>query len=344
MSPAQNTKNVIVTGASGYIGGTICIELKKQGYTVIGIDRRSLPKHLESYVDQFVNECFTHPWSLEHIEKKPVAVIHCAGTSLVGPSIKNPHDYYENNVIRTEKYLDYIRRWSPFTKFIFSSSAAVYGDPLGAILIEGAQTKPISPYGESKLMTEMMLKTFNKAYGLNYVAFRYFNACGAVEGGLHGQEPEATHIFAKIFEAVEKNEAFTLYGANYPTKDGTCVRDYVHVTDIAKAHILAIENNIKGIYNIGSVRGYSNLEIFDAVETFLLNEEVIHNKIVVHIEPNREGDPSTLIASSTKLKSETNWKPEKDLYDIIHDLYCWYFSENYMKLKKRSSNVIHPAI
>ena len=119
MSPVQNTKNVIVTGASGYIGGTICIELKKQGYTVIGIDRRPLPKHLESYVDQFVKACFTHPWSLEHIENGPVAVIHCAGTSLVGPSIRNPHDYYENNVIKTEKYLDYIRRWSPFTKFIF---------------------------------------------------------------------------------------------------------------------------------------------------------------------------------------------------------------------------------
>jgi len=118
----------------------------------------------------------------------------------------------------------------------------------------------------------------------------------------------------------------------------------VHVTDIAKAHILAIENNIKGIYNIGSVRGYSNLEIFDAVEIFLLNEEAIHNKIVVHIEPNREGDPATLIASSAKLKSETNWKPEKDLNNIINDLYCWYFSENYMKLKKRSSNVIQPAI
>ena len=121
MSQNQNTNTVIVTGAAGYIGGATCIALKEKGYRVVGIDLRPLPEHLESYVDQFVKECFTHPWSLEHIEREPIAIIHCAGTSLVGPSIKNPHDYYENNVVRTEKYLDYIRRWSPNTKFILLS-------------------------------------------------------------------------------------------------------------------------------------------------------------------------------------------------------------------------------
>ena len=112
MSQKQNTKTVIVTGAAGYIGGSICIELKKQGYKVIGIDRRKLPEHLEQYVDQFVCECFTHPFSLEHIEKEPIGIIHCAGTSLVGPSVINPWEYYDNNVSKTLKYLDYIRRWA----------------------------------------------------------------------------------------------------------------------------------------------------------------------------------------------------------------------------------------
>ena len=201
MSLAQNTKNVIVTGAAGYIGGATCIALKEKGYTVIGVDKRKLHKHMEYYVDQFVNECFIHPFSLELIERNPIAVVHCAATSLVGPSVENPSDYFDNNVAKTLKYLDYIRRWAPDVKFVFSSSASVYGEPIGMILTEGSETKPISPYGESKLMTEMMLERFRIAYGLKYVSYRYFNACGAVEGGEHGQEPDATHIFARLFEA-----------------------------------------------------------------------------------------------------------------------------------------------
>jgi len=330
-----NTK-VIVTGAAGYIGGAICIELKKQGYTVIGVDRRKLPKHLEKYVDTFVNECFTHPFSLEHLEKDPIAVIHCAGTSLVGPSMENPWEYYDNNVAKTLKYLDYMRRWSPNIKFIFSSSASVYGSPDTAVVFEGTRTEPISPYGESKLMTEKMLHWFEKAYGLNYVSFRYFNACGAVEDGLHGQEPGATHIFAKLFEAAMAGEDFTLNGANFPTPDGTCVRDYIHVTDIAKAHILAIEENIKGIYNIGSIKGYSNLEIFRKVEDYLIDEELLNNAIVMHVEKAREGDPAMLVANSDKLQKESSWKPEKNIDAIIANLHQWYFSSAYEKLQKRS--------
>ena len=330
-----NTK-VIVTGAAGYIGGAICIELKNRGYNVIGIDRRKLPNHLEKYVDTFVNACFTHPFSLEHIEKDPIAVIHCAGTSLVGPSMENPSEYYDNNVANTLKYLDYIRRWSPNIKFIFSSSASVYGSPDTAVVFEGTRTDPISPYGESKLMTEKMLNWFEKAYGLNYVSFRYFNACGAVEGGLHGQEPGATHIFAKLFEAAIEEKDFTLNGANFPTHDGTCIRDYIHVTDIAKAHILAIEENIKGIYNIGSIKGYSNLEIFTKVENFLIDEELLNDGIVMHVEKAREGDPAMLVANSDKLQSETSWKPEKNIEAIINDLYDWYLSSAYKKLQKRS--------
>ena len=189
-----NTNTVIVTGAAGYIGGATCIALKKNGYRVVGVDKRKLHTHMEHYVDHFVNECFTHPFSLEYLEHKPVAVIHCAATSLVGPSIENPSEYFDNNVAKTLKYLDYIRRWAPNTKFVFSSSASVYGEPIGMILSELSETKPISPYGESKLMTEMMLERFKIAYGLKYVSYRYFNACGAVEGGNMVKSP-MLHIY-----------------------------------------------------------------------------------------------------------------------------------------------------
>lgn len=328
MSQNQNTKTVIVTGAAGYIGGSICIELKRLGYRVVGVDRRHR-KHLDIYYDKFIQDDFVSPSSLMEIENNPVAVIHCAGTSLVGPSVLNPTEYYENNVVKTFKYLDYIRRWSPKTKFIFSSSASVYGSPINGTCLETDQPNPISPYGQSKLMTEMMLESFSKAYGLEYVSFRYFNACGAVEGGAHGQEPEATHIFARLFESAYGNKPFTLYGSLYDTPDGTCIRDYVHVTDIANAHIIAIENSIKGIYNIGSIKGYSNLEIFNAVETYLINEEVIRNEIVMMVDKPREGDPAVLIADSSKLQKDTNWKPKKTIDNIIEDLCDWYHSVNY---------------
>jgi UDP-glucose 4-epimerase len=337
MSQQQNIKTVIVTGAAGYIGGAICIELKKQGYRVVGIDRRVSP-HLKSYYDEFIQCDFIDTKSLNCIaDNIPNSIIHCAGTSLVGPSMTDPIEYYENNVAKTAKYLEYITKYSPGTKFIFSSSASVYGNPEKShMLFEKSDTNPISPYGESKLMTEMMLNWHNKAYGLQYVSFRYFNACGAVEGGIHGQEPNATHIFAKIFEAAMSNEAFTMYGIDYPTKDRTCVRDYIHVTDIAKAHILAIENNLKGIYNIGSVKGHSNLEVFVKTENFLLDAERIGDGIVFNVAPRRDGDPAILIANSEKLQSETSWKPECDLDKIIEDLFDWYDSRAFQEMAKRS--------
>lgn len=344
MSQNQNIETVIVTGASGYIGGATCIELKKKGYRVVGVDKRKLPEHLKPYVDQFVNECFTHPWSLEHIEKEPLGVIHCAGTSLVGPSMENPWEYYDNNVSKTLKYLDYIRRWAPDVKFVFSSSASVYGDPIGAIIFEGSKTDPISPYGESKLMTEMMLARFKMAYGLRYVAYRYFNACGAVEGGAHGQEPGATHIFAKLFEAAMEDEGFTINGVDYLTRDGTCVRDYIHVSDIAEAHVLAIDTSIEGIYNIGTLKGHTNLEVFTAVENFLIDNEVLNRGIVCHFDARREGDPASLIASPQKLQLDTGWRPQRTLDTIIEDLYDWYMSRTYDKIKKRSLSDIQPAL
>jgi UDP-glucose 4-epimerase len=329
-------RTVIVTGAAGYIGGAISIELHRQGYYVIGVDRRPLPDHLTKYFKNFVQDEFNGPKSKLELLSLPAAIVHCAGTSLVGPSVKNPEEYYDNNVSKTLKYITDVRRYSPTSKFIFSSSASVYGAPETPIaLTENSNTNPISPYGETKLMTEMMLKSFSKAYGFKYVSFRYFNACGAVANGLHGQEPEATHIFARLFESIKTNTPFYLYGTDYNTSDGTCVRDYIHVTDIAKAHISAIEHSIEGIYNIGSraqqhtdVAGHSNLSIIKAVGRYF------GKNLSVEVVNKREGDPAFLIANSSKLYKDVNWQPENTLDNIIKDLDDWYSSDNYAKRTK----------
>lgn len=328
----QNTK-VIVTGAAGYIGGQICIELKRKGYYVIGIDIRYRP-HLNKFYDEFHQVDFLSDTSAELLYKHmPKAIIHCAGTSLVGPSIKNPAIYFSNNVRKTNIYLDQILTSCPDTKFIFSSSASVYGSPMGK-MTEGHLTLPVSPYGESKLMIEKIMAAYEKAYELDYVSFRYFNACGADEEGQHGQEPNATHIFAKLFEAAKEDKPFTLYGMTYDTKDLTCVRDYVHVQDIADAHIMSIEKDMKGIYNIGSGDGFTNLELFVEVEEFFKKE------LVMIVESPREGDPAVLIADPTKL-FDLGYKTKRNLENIIESLNLWYNSEIYNR--QRTSIDIHPS-
>jgi UDP-glucose 4-epimerase len=315
----QNTK-VIVTGAAGYIGGQICIQLKEKGYYVIGVDVRR-KDHLKKFYDEFVQTDFDSYLSHKLVrDHNPAAIIHCAGTSLVGPSLKNPRIYFHNNVVKTYNYLNMLLNSSPDTKFIFSSSAAVYGVPdTNTSMDETHPTNPISPYGESKLMVEKMLKWLSNAHGLNYVAFRYFNACGADLLGRHGQEKGATHIFAKLFEALNSRTEFTLYGTGYNTEDGTCVRDYIHVQDVADAHIKAIEENYAGIYNIGTGEGKTNLQIQMEVEKYT-NEE-----LVTFIDKRREGDPDYLVADPFSL----GFKPKYSIKDIIRSLDLWYASPIY---------------
>ena len=193
-------KTIVVTGSSGYIGGTICYLLKQKGYKVVAIDSRPQP-HLHQYYDVHIVDDFCSYNSFSIIKNnEPAAIIHCAGTSLVGPSLHDPGPYFHNNLNKTQSLLDFLANEKINTKIIFSSSAAVYGDYDNSF-DEYSETKPISPYGESKLMIETSLKWYKKIFGLDYVAFRYFNACGAVPGGIHGQEPDATHIFAKLFDA-----------------------------------------------------------------------------------------------------------------------------------------------
>ena len=312
---------VIVTGSAGYIGGQTALLLADSGHEVYGIDRREPPAHLRGVVNRFLLQDFASDVALSWIlDKHPSAIIHCAGTSLVGPSIKDPAEYYDNNVVKTFKLLNVIRRALPNTRIIFSSSAATYGIPPASLPCqEHFATKPISPYGESKLMIEQMLKSFNVGYNLDYVAFRYFNACGADPQRRHGQEPNATHLIGRVLESLRDNQTFTLNGTDFDTYDGTCVRDYIHVEDIARAHMLALSQNIPaGIYNLGSAKGTSNREIIERAE------RITGRKLNLVEGPRREGDPDALTADPAKFDALAGLWKKYSLDDMIQHAWNWY--------------------
>jgi UDP-glucose 4-epimerase len=311
---------VIVTGAAGYIGGQTVLHLLDQGHEVYGIDRRPLPANLASVLDQFLLQDFSSDSALEWIRYyTPDAVIHCAGTSLVGPSMMTPSEYYENNFVKTKRLCDWLLALEKRPRFIFSSSAATYGDPVMTPCSELDPPLPMSPYGESKLMIDWMLNSYHNAYGLDYVSFRYFNACGADPQGRHGQEPGATHIIARVLESILNGNTFTLYGNNYPTSDGTCIRDYIHVSDIAHAHAMAMDTSVPvGVYNLGTSSGHSNREIV------ALAEKVTDQQVDLSTGPIRAGDPAVLTASADKFNNTTGWMPRYNLEEIITHVWAWY--------------------
>jgi UDP-glucose 4-epimerase len=313
-------KITVITGVSGYIGGQTALMLKDAGERVIGIDRRPLPLHLTGVCDRFIQEDFASTHALSAIVlERPDAVVHCAGTSLVGPSIANPAEYYENNVVKTFELLTLIRKALPKTKFVYSSSAATYGEPVMLPIHEVDPAEPVSPYGQSKLMVDMMLQSYHHAYNLNYVSFRYFNACGADPQARHGQEPGATHIIARVLEAIRDDAEFTLNGVDFPTPDGSCVRDYVHVNDIARAHSLAIYHDVPpGVYNLGSNNGVSNREIIAAAK------RVTGRKLKVVMGAARPGDPPQLTASAAKFGMVAGSWLHYTLDDMIQHAWNWY--------------------
>ena len=313
-------KTIVVTGVAGYIGGQVALQLKDAGHTVVGIDCRPLQKHQKGLLDSFVLADFDSDTAFKKLlNLRPDAIVHCAGTSLVGPSIKNPSEYYFNNVAKTLELITFITRAMPQTRFIFSSSAATYGEPVMVPCDEVDPTEPVSPYGESKLMIDMMLESYHRAYELDYVSFRYFNACGADPQGRHGQEPGATHIIARVLESIRDNQEFTLYGDNYPTPDGTCIRDYVHVDDIARAHVLALDQTIPaGIYNLGSNMGTSNREIIAAAE------RITNKTLTVTVGELRVGDPPMLTASADKFNAVAGAWQSHSLDDMIQHAWAWY--------------------
>ena len=316
---------VIVTGASGYIGGQTVLTLKDQDYRVIGVDLVPPSENLVHALDAFYLGDFASDHALSLIDEyKPLAIIHCAGTSLVGPSILNPREYYDNNFVKTKTMLDYmIDRKLLDTRVIFSSSAAVYGEPDLVPIVESDPKMPISPYGESKLMIEQMLQSYHLAYGLNYVALRYFNACGADPQGRHGQAPGATHIIARVLESTRDSQTFYLNGNTYSTPDGTCIRDYVHVADIAEAHSLAINRAVlTGCYNLGTKSGASNKEII------ALAEKVTGKNVNVIVTHKREGDPAELTADPEFFKEASGWQLQYTLEDVVRHAWKWYVRED----------------
>lgn len=308
------SKLIGVTGATGFIGGAICYELKKRGYTVIGLDLEKRP-HVMPYIDSFFHADFVDiPTFHNPIWRECTAIIHCAGTSLVGLSIRKPMSYYHNNVSKTIQLLNWA---SDNDKHIlFSSSASVYKTK-NTPLLEDDVKNPLSPYAKSKWMVEQVMGDFAEAYSLRATIFRYFNACGALDN-IHGQDPGATHIFPRLFECTGR---FELYGKDFKTKDGTCIRDYIHIQDIADAHVKAIEQKCYGVYNLGSGIGFSNLDIINSVGVFY--DDV----------GRRIGDSDCLIADNTLAKMILGWAPTHSLDSIVASLRKWYSSETYKGLK-----------
>jgi UDP-glucose 4-epimerase len=311
---------VVVTGAAGYIGGQTLIKLVDAGHDVLAIDRVMPPGNLIAVPCSWHTGDFASDLGLDAIKLFcPDAIIHCAGTSLVGPSVTDPAEYYNNNFVKTKTLLDFlIKNHQKNVRVIFSSSAATYGEPIMTPCQEEDPAIPISPYGESKLMIELMMKSYATAYSLDFVAFRYFNACGADSQGRHGQAPGATHIIARVLESIRDSKTFTLYGDNYPTPDGTCIRDYIHVEDLADAHIMAMNPAVPvGIFNLGTNQGFSNRDIINMAET------VTGQRVDLEIGPIRTGDPAVLTASADRFNS-IGWVPKFSLENMIQHAWAWY--------------------
>lgn len=312
---------VVVTGGAGYIGGQTVLQLLDQGHSVFAIDRSLEPNHLLDSGAKWLTGDFAGEVALNAMESfRPDAIIHCAGTSLVGPSLLNPSEYYNNNFEKTKRLCDAVLAWETVPRIVFSSSAATYGNPVITPCQETDPAEPISPYGESKLMIEWLLRSYGHAYGLDSVSFRYFNACGADSRARHGQRPAATHIIARVLESVINQEPFVLNGESFATPDGTCIRDYIHVEDLARAHVLALDRSVVpgGVYNLGTNLGHSNREIID------MAQKITGKSVDVRVGPARPGDPDQLTADANKFMTTTAWRPQHDLEAMVTHAWTWY--------------------
>jgi UDP-glucose 4-epimerase len=325
--------NILVTGAAGYVGSVCAAELLKQGHSIVAYDNLSAG-HRQAVVEhvQFVKGDIADREKLKRVCKKHQiqAVMHFAASALVEESVRNPHLYYRNNVSGTLSLLAVLAELK-IRRLIFSSSAAVYGEPKSVPIREDHPVCPVNPYGETKLVIERALAWYHAAYGINSAALRYFNAAGATQDLGEDHSPE-THLLPRLLAAAARaNASFEIYGNDYPTSDGTCIRDFVHVLDIAQAHILALHSLSKlglRIYNVGHGRGYSIRAVVKAVE------EIAGRKVDVRVGGRRAGDPAVLVASARKLRRELKWEPRhSDLRNIIRSAWAWMqmYPEGYRK-------------
>ncbi len=318
---------VLILGGAGYIGSHTAYELIDKGEDVVIADNlqtgyiKAVHPKARFYKGDIRDKSF-----LDDLFKKEKidAVIHFAANSLVGESMTEPLKYYDNNLYGTMVLLKSMVE-NGIDKIVFSSTAATYGEPENIPILESDRTEPTNTYGETKLSMEKMFKWVSKAHNLRYVSLRYFNACGAHVSGEIGEahNPES-HLIPIILQVPNgKREAVSIFGDDYPTKDGTCIRDYIHVTDLAQAHILAVEYLRKGnpsdIFNLGNGIGFSVKEVIDTAR------KVTGHPIPAVVSPRRAGDPAQLIASSEKAKSVLGWKPEHaDLEEIIASAWKWH--------------------
>ena len=314
---------ILVTGGAGYIGSVVSEQLLKDGHEVVVYDNL-VKGHRNAIVAgaKFVQRDLLDAQVLRQTlqDNRIEAVIHMAAHSLVGESVAEPAKYYHNNVVAGLVLLDTMRECG-VRKIVFSSTAATYGEPEAQPIFESAPTNPTNTYGETKLAFERAMHWYEQAYGLRYASLRYFNAAGASENCGEDHDPE-THIIPITLQAAAgKRTHVEIYGDDYPTADGTCIRDYIHVIDLARAHILSLNvlDKRSAIYNLGC--GGDGYSVRDVIETA---RRVTGKEIPVRMGPRRAGDPAVLIASSDKIKSELGWQPQfQDLGLIIESAWRW---------------------
>ena len=320
------TKNILVTGGAGYIGSHACKALANAGYQPIVYDNLLYGHEWAVQWGPLVIGDISDQQKLREVFEtyKPEAVMHFAAFAYVGESVQDPAKYYKNNVVGTIHLLEAMRE-SNIQSIIFSSSCATYGTPTQLPIPEDHVQNPINPYGRSKWMIEHVLADYEKAYGLRSTSLRYFNAAGADPEGLIGEshDPE-THLIPLVLDAASgKRPSITIFGEDYDTHDGTCVRDYIHVEDLANAHVLALKALQDGqktrAFNLGNGNGYSIKEIIESVE------RVTGLKVPVEMGPRREGDPASLIGSAETIKQALGWTPRfTNLDDIIKTAWNWH--------------------
>jgi UDP-glucose 4-epimerase len=315
---------ILVTGGAGYIGGTVAKLLLDRGHSVVVYDnlchaRRSMVPQGAAFVEGDVADSKR----LEELFAGDsfAGVMHFAALIEAGESMQKPETYFRNNTAATLGLLEAMVKQN-LKKLVFSSTAAVYGEPVSTPIMESAALAPTNPYGESKLLVEQMLFWIHRVHGLRYASLRYFNVAGAIPGRGEAHEPES-HVIPLILDvALGRRNSIKIFGQDYPTKDGTCIRDYIHVHDLAEAHLLAFESldvRDRMVYNLGNGVGFSVREVVESAR------RVTGHPIPVEEMPRRPGDPAVLIASSAKIEADLGWKPKYvQLDDIVRSAWEWH--------------------
>jgi UDP-glucose 4-epimerase len=316
---------ILVTGGAGYIGSHVVKELLCQGHQPIVFDNLQTGHRKAAKNALFIEGDLSDKRKLkETFQSYSIhAVMHFAGDCLVGESVQNPVKYFNNNIKNSLQLIEILYEFK-INKFVFSSSAAVYGEPKEIPISEEHLCAPTNPYGETKWIFEKVLQAFHDGGKLDFISLRYFNAAGADPGDELGEDhsPE-THLIPLVIKAGLDETSIPVYGQDYNTPDGTCIRDYIHVTDLANAHILALrkleQGKTCGIYNLGNGNGYSVREVIETVE------KVTGRKVAVVDSPRRPGDPARLVASSERIREELGWIPRyPDLETIVETAYRWH--------------------